>query len=46
MGRQGVAERRATVFAPLSDEGHGRFVAASVKQDIVRTGWADDTAGP
>ena len=27
------------------DEGHARFVAASVKQDLLRTGWADDTPG-
>jgi len=26
------------------DEGTARFVAASVKQDLLRTGWADDAA--
>ena len=24
------------------DEGHARFAAASVKQDLLRTGWVDD----
>ncbi len=29
-----------------ADEGLARFVAASTKQDLLRTGWVDDTAGP
>ena len=28
------------------DEGHARFAAASVKQDLLRTGWVDDVPAP
>jgi hypothetical protein len=28
-----------------ADEGLARFVAASTKQDLLRTGWAEDVAG-